>query len=142
MTTLEPITLNLPSSLYDRLKRRADNAHRTVEAELLEVVATAVPEEDQLSTELEAALAPLALLDDEALWRAARTRLSDEASDQLEALHFKRQRDGLTELEAQVVRSLVEQYERTMVVRATAAALLRQRGHEVTELLAETPPKP
>jgi hypothetical protein len=139
MTTLEPVTLHLPSTLYDRLKRRAQNAHRTVEAELLEVVATAVPEESQLSADLEAAIAPLALLDDEALWRAARSRMSPEASAQLEGLHLKRQRDGLTELEAQTAHSLVEQYERTMVVRATAAALLKQRGHDVTELLADDP---
>ncbi len=137
--TMQPVTLNLPSALYNRLKRRAESAHRTVEAELLEVVATAVPEDDRLSAELESAITPLALLDDDALWRAARSRLSSEASAQLEALHFKRQRDGLTDLEAQTTRSLVGQYERTMLVRAAAAALLKRRGYDVSELLTETP---
>ena len=83
MTASEPVTLHLPTTLYDRLKRRAEDAHRSVEAELLDVVATAVPEDDQLSADLEAALTPLALLDDEALWRAARSRLSTEATAQL-----------------------------------------------------------
>ena len=39
--TVQSITVNLPSALYNRLKRRAEQTRRTVEAELLEVVATA-----------------------------------------------------------------------------------------------------
>ena len=74
--TIQPVTLNLPGHLYNRLKRRADQAHRTVEAELLEVVASAVP----------------------------------------------------------VAVGLVRQYERAMLVRAQATVLLKQRGHDVSEL--------
>jgi len=132
--TIQPVTLNLPGHLYNRLKRRADQAHRTVEAELLEVVASAVPVADELPAELNDAISPLALLDDEALWRAARSHLPAEAAAQMENLHLKRQREGLTEAEAQTLAGLVRQYERTMLVRAQAAALLKQRGHDVSEL--------
>lgn len=45
--TIQPVTSNLPAHLYNRLKRRAEQAHRTVEAELLEVVASAVPVADE-----------------------------------------------------------------------------------------------
>jgi hypothetical protein len=71
--TSQSVTLNLPGPLYDQLKRRAEQSHRTVEAELLEVVASAVPVVDDLPVDLAEAIAPLALLDDEALWRAARS---------------------------------------------------------------------
>ena len=132
--TIQSVTLNLPGHLYNRLKRRAEQAHRTVEAELLEVVASAVPVADELPAELNEAISPLALLDDEALWRAARSHLPAEAAAQMENLHLKRQREGLIEAEAQTLAGLVRQYERAMLVRAQAAALLKQRGHDVSEL--------
>jgi hypothetical protein len=73
-------------------------------------------------------------LDDEALWRAARTRLPADAVEELERLHLKRQRQGLTASEDEQVAALVRQYERVMLVRAQAAALLKERGHDVSVL--------
>ncbi len=135
--TVQPITLDLPRLLYDRLKSRANQAHRTVEDELIQVVATAVPVGDELPVDLDEAISPLSLLDDDALWRAARTHLPTEAAAQMEDLHLKRQREGLTETETQILSSLVRQYERAMLVRAQAAALLKQRGHDVSVLLSQ-----
>jgi hypothetical protein len=99
------------------------------------VVATAVPALEELPQDLEDAISPLALLDDEALWRAARTHLSVDVSERLEELHTKRRREGLTDAEAQTLAALLRQYERAMLVRAQAAALLKQRGHDVSSLL-------
>ena len=134
---VQTVTLDLPSPLYNRLKHRADQAHRTVEDELIQVVATAVPVGDELPADLCEAISPLSLLDDDALWQAARTHLSAETAAQMEDLHLKRQREGLTEPEAQILTGLVRQYERTMLVRAQAAALLKQRGYDVSELLSQ-----
>ena len=130
------VTVNLPDSIYDRLKRRAEQTQRTVEAELLEVVASSVPEGDQLPSNLAAAVEALALLDDEALWRAARSRLPADASTRLEALHLQRQRTAISPLESEELAGLVRQYELTMLIRAQAAALLHQRGHDVSSLRA------
>jgi hypothetical protein len=107
-----------------------------VEAELLEVVASAVPVADDLPVDLAQAISPLALLDDEALWRAARSHFPAEAVAQMEQLHLKRQREGLTGSEAETLAGLVRHYERAMLVRAQAAALLKERGYDVAELLA------
>jgi plasmid stability protein len=134
--TTHAVTLNLPDPLYDRLKRRAEKANRPVEAEVLEVLTTAVPAGDELPADLAGAIAPLSLLDDESLWRAARSGLPSEAAAQLEELHDKQQRDGLTDADAQTVAGLVKQYERAMLIRARAAAILKQRGHDVSQLLA------
>src|SRR3989304_88326 len=116
--TVQSITVNLPSALYNRLKRRAEQTRRTVEAELLEVVAPAVPIADELPPDLAEAISPLALLDDEALWRAARSHLPAEAASQMEELHLKRQREGLSEAEQQTLAGLVRQYESAMLGRA------------------------
>ncbi|HEV3237588.1 MAG TPA: hypothetical protein VGZ25_11410 [Gemmataceae bacterium] len=133
MTTL---TLQLPDVIYTHLKQRAEHSQRSVEAELLDLVASAVPATNQLPTDLAEAIAPLALLDDAALWKAARVHLPQDASVRLENLHLKRQREGLTEVEAQTLAGLMREYERGLVVRAEAVALLGQRGHDVSELVA------
>ncbi len=59
--------------------------------------------------------APLALLDDAALWRAARHHLPASAAARLEALHLKRQSEGLTDVESVALSGLLRQYERTML---------------------------
>jgi plasmid stability protein len=133
--TIQRVTLELPELLYQRLKDRAVQAHRTVEDEMLDVLATSVPIADELPADLDQAISPLVLLDDQALWRAARGTLPSDVAQRLEELHLKRQREGLTADEAQTVATLVRQYERAMLVRAQAAALLKQRGHDISSLL-------
>ncbi|HKO25477.1 MAG TPA: hypothetical protein VJY65_12170, partial [Chloroflexota bacterium] len=120
--TVQSVTLNVPRALYDRLERRAAETHRTVEDVLLDVLVTAVPLADELPSDLAEALSPLTLLDDAALWRAARSHLPTTVAAQLEALHLKRQREGLTNSETETLARLVRQYERAMLVRAQAAA--------------------
>lgn len=133
--TLLNLTLNVPEDLYRRLKLRAERTNRSLEDETVDVLASAVPLEDSLPPELAEAVAPLALLDDEALWRAARSGMGAEAAEKLEQLHLKRQREGLTEAEEQESAALLRQYERAMLVRARAAAVLHDRGHDVSVLV-------
>jgi plasmid stability protein len=131
----QDVTLHLPESLYQRLKQRADQARHSVEDELIGVLATAVPVADELPPDLAEAVSSLATLDDESLWDAARNRLPVEATEQLEDLNFKRQREGLTASEAEEAGVLLRRSERVMLVRARAAAMLKQRGHDVSVLL-------
>ena len=132
----QTLTLHLPDGLYARLQQRARESHRTLEAELLELLSSAVPGDQDLPNSLSADLAQLDTMDDAELWRAARSKLSKKAAAQLEALHVKRQSEGLSESEAQVLAELVGQYERSMLIRARAAALLKERGHDLSGLAA------
>lgn len=132
--TVQTLTVNVPERLYRCLKQRADQAHRSVEAEMLEVLATAAPVADELPADWAEVLASLSRLDDTVLWQEARRHLAVEVATQLEQLHLKRQQEGLTEAEAQALAELVRHYERAMLVRAQAAALLKQRGYDVREL--------
>jgi hypothetical protein len=88
-----------------------------------------------LAPDLNEALSALSLLDDEALWDAAQCHLPKQAAERMESLHCQRQ--GLTKAEAQKLETLVQQYERYMLVRAEAAALLKQRGHDVSKILSK-----
>jgi plasmid stability protein len=128
--SVHPITLSLPKSIYNRLRKRAEKSRRSVEMELLDVVASAMPASEELPDMLAAAVADLELLEDDALWRAARTRLDSDQSAQMEALHFRRQNEGLSAIEEQTLSGLVFRYERSMLVRSQAAALLKKRGHD------------
>jgi len=130
------MSVQVPDSLYARLKERAAQAHHTVEDEVLSVLAAAVPREDALPPDVAEAVEALEFLDDASLWRAASSRLSSHAGKRLESLNEKGQREGLTDEEQQDRARLVRQYERAMLVRAQAALLLKQRGHDVASLLS------
>jgi plasmid stability protein len=131
---VQTLTVRLPDRLYAQLRDRAQQANRTMEAELVDLVATAMPEQGELSDELGLELAGLEHLDDEALWQAARSRLAATMARRTEKLHHKRQREGLTEAEGQGLAELMRQYERAMLIRAQAAVLLKRRGHDVSKL--------
>jgi len=128
------VTLRLPPPLFDHFQSRAERAHRSLEAELLEAVAT-VADEEELAHDLAQALGDLELLNDEELWRAARNSLSGDAKSQLEALNLKQQREELAASEREMLEQLVHQYDQALLLRAEAARLLKERGHEVSKLL-------
>jgi plasmid stability protein len=134
----QAVTVNLPEPLYQRLARRAIRMHRSVEAEIVEAVNTSLPEEPaELPADMAESVAALHLLGDDDLWRAARQRLDAEKAAEIESLHLKRQRDGLSVSETQSLATLMQEYTRIMLVRARSAALLKQRGHDVAELLED-----
>jgi len=133
--TLQPVTVRLPKSLYNQIRRRAEMSARSMEEELLDVVASAMPASEELPEDMVNALSALELLDDESLKRAARSHLPVEAVQEMEALHLKRQEHGLNEMEKQTLAGLLQQYERSMLVRAQAATILQQRGYDVSGLL-------
>lgn len=132
------VTVNLPRSLYDRIRKRADEAQRSVELELLEVVASAIPENDELPGDLARAIQELTLLDDKSLWRAARKKLDSKSAARMASLHKKRQNQGLSKVEAQQLEELVGLYERFMLIRAQSAALLKARGRDVSRLFSKS----
>jgi plasmid stability protein len=135
-TPMQTLTLNVPGPLYDRLKHRAQRSNRTVEDETIDLLIALVPKADDLPVELAEAISHLSVLEDGSLWQAAHAHLAPEDASRLEELHRKRQREGLDDAEALELPPLVRQYERFMLVRAQAAALLKQRGHDVSGLLS------
>ncbi|XXT15588.1 hypothetical protein WME94_35615 [Sorangium sp. So ce429] len=138
--TAQAVTVSLPGPLYERLARRAERTHRTVEAELIDAVATLSDEPDELPVDMAEAIAALHLLEDGDLWRAAEQRLAEEKADRIEELHLKRQREGLSASEIEALATLMKDYTRIMLVRSRSAALLKQRGHDVSRLLADHEP--
>ncbi|HEU5369471.1 MAG TPA: hypothetical protein VFU69_13450 [Ktedonobacterales bacterium] len=131
-------SLNIPDALYQRLRERAEQNHRTVEDELIEAAAVGIAEEDDIPPDLEKTLASLAALDDETLKQSARSHLPLEMWQEIEELHFKRQREGLMNVEKERLAWLMRQYERAMLIRGEATALLKERGYDVNTLLKQS----
>ncbi len=131
--TTQTITVNLPEPLFELLKERAAQSHRSIENELVEVVATIMPVAGELTADLKNRLAQMKLLDDRVLEQLAQTRLSKRSLAQLQSLNNKRQRAGLTEVEAKKANTLIGQYERTILVRAQALGLLKERGYDLAK---------
>jgi len=128
------VIVELPGEIYDRLKQHADQARRPLEAEILEVILTAVQHQDELPGELGATLEQLKQLDSRTLVQLARSHLSADELGHLEALNFKQQREGLDSTDRQERDALLFQYERHLLVRAESVALLKERGFDIATL--------
>ena len=76
---------------------------------------------------------------DAALWQAARTTMTAEQRERLETLHDKQQCEGLTPDEQAEEEALLSLYRETLLVKAQAAVLLKQRGYDVSEPLQFAP---
>lgn len=132
--TIQTITLDLPEALYERVKQNSHRTNRSIEAVLLEMVAYAIPEIEELPNYLITTLESMKTLDDKALGRLARNRMSTRSLEKMEQLHHKQGREGLTTSEIETVKLLEQQYADNMLLKAQATDLLRQRGHDSTKL--------
>ncbi len=132
MTTQE-VTLNLPEAVYNQIRRAAEKAHRPVADLLVEAVIAAAPAMEPSAGPFRAALAQLTYLNDAALWQAARATMLEPQRERLEALHGKQQHEGLMTVEQEEEQALLALYRETILVRAQAALLLKQRGYDVSD---------
>jgi uncharacterized protein YnzC (UPF0291/DUF896 family) len=131
--TVQAITLNLPETVYEQIRQAAEKAQRPVNEVLVEAVTAVAPVIGTVSGEMHTALAQMAYLNDAALWQAARATMATEQRERLEALHDKQQREGLTAEEQAEEQALLALYRETLLVRAQAAVLLKQRGYDVSD---------
>ncbi|MDQ3249284.1 MAG: hypothetical protein M3Q45_08760 [Chloroflexota bacterium] len=100
---------------------------------LIEAVTAVAPVIDSALPDLRNALAPMAYLNDAALWSAARSSLIPEQRARLETLQHKQQREGLSEQEQKEEQAFVTLYQETLLVRAQAAVLLKQRQYDISD---------
>jgi len=137
--TVQAITLNLPQAVYKQIRQAAEKVGRPVNEVLLEAVAAVAPVIGTEPENLRTALAQMAYLNDAALWQAARTTMTAEQRERLETLHDKQQCEGLTPDEQAEEEALLSLYRETLLVKAQAAVLLKQRGYDVSEPLQFAP---
>ena len=130
------ITVAVPQETFEPFRERAEQAQRSVEEAVLEAMRAALTDGTSTTEERQPVLAALALLDTAALWQIVRRGAETEDVLVLAALNEKRQREGLTPAEEHAVRELIRHHDRAVLLRAKALALLRQRGEDVSALVA------
>lgn len=126
------VTLQLPESVYIRLRQNAQATHRPLDDVLLHAVQVGSPPRwDDAPAEFQADLAALDRLDDEALWRIARSRKTEADMERYQELLDKNANGVLSADERDELVKLRLEFDRFMLRKAHAAALLRWRGYQV-----------
>lgn len=130
--TATSVTLQLPEYLYVRLQ----NAAQAMRQPLNEVLVRAVevgspPVWDDVPAAFQTDLAALDRLDDESLWRVARSTQLDQDGSRYQELLEKNANGTITAGERAELTDLRIEADRFMLRKAHAAGLLRWRGHQV-----------
>lgn len=130
--SVQTVTVELPTALYNRLKRRAEQTQRPIEDEIIDAVAGALPADEDLPPELSRQAAALAAANDETLWRMLRGTFPRKKSARLESLNFQRQAGEWNDALAHEAEQLAIEMEQYMFLRAQAMSVLMQRGHDLS----------
>jgi hypothetical protein len=129
----QPITVHVPQSVYERIRRAAEQRRRTVADEVAAVVEQAFAGEQP--PEAAGVVEQLPHLSDPDLWAAARLRVPAKQATRMQNLVWKEQAEGLTAAEQEEADLLQRYAQQVMLVRAEAAALLHERGRDVSGLI-------
>lgn len=132
-------TVELPDSVFEAVRKRAQESNRSVQAEVIELLQAKLADESASVESIEEALGSLALLDDDALWQAARMTFPQDLSERTADLNYKQQRQSLTASEREELKLLLSDHDRYVLIRSQAMLLLKQRGHDISSLLV--PPR-
>jgi hypothetical protein len=129
--TATSVTLQLPEYLYVRLQHAAQAMRQPLNEVLVRAVEVGSPPIwDDVPAAFQADLAALDRMDDESLWRVARsTQLYQDGSRHQELLD-KNANGTITAGERAELTDLRIEADRFMLRKAHAAALLRWRGHQ------------
>ncbi len=126
------VTLQLPDPIYQRLVNTANATGRSLEEVMLHALKVGSPPDwDNVPDEFKADLAALDRLEDEALWKVATVRKTDEDMARHYELLERNKDHSLTQAEQLELIDLRSQADRFMLRKAQAAALLHWRGYYV-----------
>lgn len=126
------VTIQLPENLYLRLQQTAQATRQPLEEIFLRALQVGSPPTwETAPAEFQADLAALDRLDDAALWRLARYRATPSRLDHYQTLLDKNANDALSVEERAELTQLRTEFDRHMLRKAHAAALLQWRGHQI-----------
>ena len=151
---MNSVTIRLSKPAFDRLQQAARRSRRSVDeyaSEMCATMATAGPGEffvplgncrglrmkrwkDSLD-DIDTALKAMEFLSEADLKRAFKTVPTKQSQQEMADLNDKSQSVGLTKAEKQRSEQLREYFDQCQLIRANAAAVLKQRGFDVNKLL-------
>lgn len=125
------VTLAVSDEVYEYARRIAETTARPIEQILQQRLEAALPL-PRLPTDEEAELAALRQLSDDALWTIAAEQMPHVQQERRSALLQLNERQMLSDAEQAELDDLLLRGDRLMVRKAEAAALLKERGFNVT----------
>ena len=127
------IPVDLPEPLYRRLQGVAAFAQRSIEEILASAISTALPPSPDLPDALADELAEMLWLSDEMLWTATDPTFTSVQQIRLTELNDLASERSLTPKEKSEQGQLLAAYDRSVLRRAQAFAILSRRGHQIPQ---------
>lgn len=131
--TVQTVSVPLPRPVVRKLERAAALTHRSVMDILTSVVNATFPDTPGLPEALADELAAFQMLSDDALWAAAQPSLAPTEQVRLSQLNETANARPLTPPEMAEQTELLAAYQRSVLRRAKALAILAQRGHPLPD---------
>jgi hypothetical protein len=131
------ITITVPDETYEPFQRRAERERRSVEEVMVAAMEAAIQRDPDQTSSWRAALGALAWLDTPTLWQIIERGAETDDVLLLRALYEQRQQADPPPGTDAITRTLIAQHDRTVLIRAQALALLRQRGEDVSAIIVE-----
>ncbi len=130
----ETVTLTLPDSVLQPVKRTAEAVQQPIEQLLVTALQSSLPPLQGLPDDVITDLTTLETLDNEALWQVMKETVPPETQAGLSDLLERQQRDSLARAEQERLTSLQQEADLVMLRKARAAVLLRFRGKRLPTL--------
>lgn len=130
--SLHTVTLKIPEKTYRRANKVAKVLKKSVEDVVSDAVGANLPDLDDVPVEMEAELAAMVYLSNEALLALANAEMEESRQHLLRAHLESQGRNELQQAEQRQLANLMAEYGQTMLRRAKAMALLLERGHPVS----------
>jgi len=127
---VETVTLQITELIHRRLVNTARATNRSLEEVMIHALKVGSPPNwEDIPDEFKGDLAALDKLDDETLWKIAKSRKTAEEMERYNHLLEQNKNHNLTEAEQIELGHLRTETDRFMLLKSQAAALLRWRGH-------------
>jgi len=131
------VTVTIPERLYNRLQAIAKNSNQAISDVLIasaEAMLVLENADTALSPEVADELAAMRLSSDEALWASTQSTLSPQQQARMSELTQYQAERTLTAAEQNELDNLLAEYDRSVLRRAQAFALLSLRGHTLPDI--------
>jgi hypothetical protein len=125
------VTIQLPETAFRKLQRAAELTYRSIDEVLVRTIDAALVAPPNLPSHLANELAAMLLLSDEALWAAMQPSFSPTEQERLCQLNHAGGERDLAQAELIEQEALLIAYHRSVLRRAQAMAILKQRGHSI-----------
>ena len=126
------ITLQLPEAIFLRMQQAAQATRQPLEDIFLRAIQVGSPPDwEDIPAEFQADIAALDRLDDAALWRVARTKKMESDMIYYQQLLNKNADGKISEEESRTLTGLRAEFDRFMLAKAHAVALMRWRGYAI-----------